>query len=86
MASTVRCAGCGTPTDGAFCSQCGLPLGRSRTQDRRAWLVAWILAAGAVAAVVAGVVRGAPEPVVPAMASAGGRPVTLPDLGGLSPA
>lgn len=63
-----------------------MPLGRGRTQDRRAWLAAWILAAGAVAAVVAGVVRGAPEPVVPAMASAGGRPVTLPDLGGLSPA
>ena len=56
MALTVRCAGCGTPTDGAFCSQCGLPLGRSRTQDRRAWLVAWILAAGAIAAVAAGVV------------------------------
>ena len=63
-----------------------MPRGRGRTQDRRAWLAAWILAAGAVAAVVAGVVRGTPDPVVPAMASAGGRAATPPDLGGLSPA
>jgi hypothetical protein len=49
--------------------------------------VAWVLAAAAVAAVVAGVMWGAPEPSVPAMAGAAGRPVAvpLPDLEGLSP-
>ena len=89
MASTVRCAGCGTPSDGAFCEECGTPLDRrgSRAKNRRAWLVAWTLAAAAVAAVVAGVIWGAPEPVVPAMAGAGARPVAapLPDLASLSP-
>lgn len=89
MALTVRCAGCGTPSDGAFCHECGSPLGHqaSRGANRRAWLVAWILAAAAVAAVAAGVIRGAPAPVVPAMAGAAGRPkaAPLPDLGSMSP-
>ena len=66
-----------------------MPLGRgrSRAQNRRAWLFAWLVAAAAVSAVVIGVVRGAPAPAVPAMASAGGRPagVPLPDLGSMSP-
>jgi hypothetical protein len=49
--------------------------------------VASILAAGAIAAVVIGVIWGTPAPVVPAMASAGGRAVAapLPELGSLSP-
>jgi hypothetical protein len=66
-----------------------MPLDRrgSRPENHRAWLVAWILAAGAVAAVAAGVVWGSPKPVIPAMSSAGGRPLAapLPELGSLSP-
>ncbi len=65
-----------------------MPLDRrgNRPENRRAWLVASILAAGAVGAVVAGVIWGTPKPVVPAMASAGGRPAAapLPELGSLS--
>jgi hypothetical protein len=90
MAPTVHCAECGTRSDGAYCQQCGAPLGgrQGHPRDRRAWVVAGILASAAVVGVATLVARGAPGPSVPAMANAGGRPAAvapLPDLSSLGP-
>lgn len=88
MALTVRCAGCGTRTDGVFCPQCGRPLA-DRHRERRAWLVAGLVAVAAVAVVTLMVRRGAPAPVVPAMGSAAGGTGAVaaqPDLATLAPA
>ena len=79
MAPVVRCAACGTPVEGLFCSQCGRPLAGQprRLRERRAWAVAVLLAVAAVASVVALVRGGAPEAVVPAMGNAGSRGAEL---------
>jgi hypothetical protein len=63
---------------------------RRRRRDRLAWALGAALATVAVVGVVALVVRGAPAPVVPAMANPGGErqgftPAPPPDLAGLSP-
>lgn len=76
MAPVVRCAACGTLSEGPFCPECGGPVaGRSR--ERRAWVAAGLLAVAAVASVAALVRGGPPEVVVPAMANVGSQAADL---------
>lgn len=87
MAPVVRCAACGTLSEGRFCSQCGRPLA-VQGRERRAWVVAGLLVVAAVASVAALVRGGPPEAVVPAMANAGSRGAELlppADLAALPP-
>jgi len=89
MAPTAGCTRCGTPSDGAFCPNCGAALrpGAVRARERRVWLIAWLVAAAAVGAVVTGVARNRPEAGAAAGPGAGAiEPATLPDLHTLGPA
>ncbi|HEX5004193.1 MAG TPA: hypothetical protein VFV65_02700 [Gemmatimonadales bacterium] len=86
MPPTVRCAGCGTHSAGAYCPQCGRPLtpAKAAPRDRWAWAVAGALSVTAVGAVLLLVRGGAPAPVVPAMSNPGGEaraagPIAAPD-------